>query len=451
MIHSELSRNKKNWNTIFVSVNVSVILINSIMATINVMLNDKPDRYGLYKIFIRITENRKHKKIKTDISLPKDHFNSKAKYGRWVRTSNPKYAQLNKELLDKIDSIQELIKELEQKKLSVTHHINKPSLEDITIKEYFEIEVKRCFVEHAYGYARQIESITDRFTQWLGPNFPLKDISILHIDNYKAYLLGKDLQNSSVNTNLTRIKTIISKAYNNEIIPNDPFRKNKRLKELPSNKHKLSDAQIMQLENINLPADGKMNWKSLARDMYLFSFYNAGIRIADILQLKVISIKNGRLEYEMDKTGFKKSIALNQKSKAILEKYISDKSNPHDYIFPVLDSSEPYAKAITHEEKRKAPLALREQLFKQISSKSFLANKALKSLAEDAGLPADISFHTSRHSFADKARRAMKDSKRVTITDIQSALGHKDLATTQRYIKTFDIESLDEAMNDIFD
>lgn len=421
------------------------------MATINIMLNDKPDRFGLYRIFIRITENRKHKKIKTDISLPREHFNSKAKYGRWVRTSNPKYAQYNQDLLNAIDAIQEEVKELQTKKLSAIQHINKPSLENITVKEYFEMEVKRCFVEQAYGYARQIESITHRFVQWLGPDFPLKDITIIHIDNYKSYLLGKGLLNSSVNTNMTRIKTLITKAYNNEIIPEDPFRKNKRLKELPSNKYKLSDDQIRLLEDSQPPVDGKVNWKALARDMYLLSFYNAGIRVADILQLRVCNINNSRLEYEMDKTGFKKSISLNQKSKQILEKYITADSNPADFIFPVLDNTAPYALAITHDEKRRAPIEIREQLFKQVSSKSFLANKALKALAVNIGLPSDISFHTARHSFADKARRAMKDSKRVTITDIQSALGHKDLATTQRYIKTFDIESLDEAMSDIFD
>lgn len=421
------------------------------MATINVMLNDKPDRFGLFKIFIRITENRKHKKIKTEISIPKDHFNPKAKYGRWVRATNPKYAQYNRELLDKIDIIQETIKDLESKKLSAIQHINKPSLENITLKDYFDMEIKRFYVEHAYGYARQIESITQRFVQWLGSDFPLKDITIIHIDNYKSHLLGKGMLNSSVNTNMTRIKTLVSKAYTNEIIPADPFRKTKRLKELPSNKHKLTDEQIKILESANPPLDDKVNWKALAKNMYLLSFYNAGIRVADLLQLRVGNIKNGRLEYEMDKTGFKKSISLNQKSRSILDLYIGPDSKPTDYIFPVLDSSAPYALAVTHDEKRKAPLELRETLFKQISSKSFLVNKALKALALDIGLPSDISFHTARHSFADKARRAMKDSKRVSITDIQTALGHKDLATTQRYIKTFDIESLDEAMNDIFE
>jgi hypothetical protein len=65
------------------------------MRTYNVELNHKPNKDGLFMIFARITENRKLRRIKTGILVPKEHFNPKARYGRWVRTANAKHTKYN--------------------------------------------------------------------------------------------------------------------------------------------------------------------------------------------------------------------------------------------------------------------------------------------------------------------------------------------------------------------
>ncbi|MFD1139789.1 tyrosine-type recombinase/integrase [Larkinella insperata] len=59
-------------------------------------------------------------------------------------------------------------------------------------------------------------------------------------------------------------------------------------------------------------------------------------------------------------------------------------------------------------------------------------NRNLKLLAEKNGIESRLTFHTTRHSFTDKARRRMKETRNISIDDIRSALGHTILATTQR-------------------
>ncbi|MCE7044546.1 hypothetical protein [Dyadobacter sp. CY312] len=44
----------------------------------------------------------------------------------------------------------------------------------------------------------------------------------------------------------------------------------------------------------------------------------------------------------------------------------------------------------------------------------------------------------------------MKSSNKITVVDIRNSLGHKKIETTQGYLNSFDKESLDEAMGDIF-
>ena len=55
--------------------------------TFNLELNNKPTRKNTYNILLRITQDRKHRRIKSSIELrsPKD-YNPKAKQGNWIRT-----------------------------------------------------------------------------------------------------------------------------------------------------------------------------------------------------------------------------------------------------------------------------------------------------------------------------------------------------------------------------
>jgi integrase len=94
---------------------------------------------------------------------------------------------------------------------------------------------------------------------------------------------------------------------------------------------------------------------------------------------------------------------------------------------------------------------LQEQLFNDISVAQVLINRQLKLLAEKVEIKEKLTFHTSRHSFADKARRRMKETKNISIDDIRQALGHDKLDTTQKYLNSFDKESLDSAMDAVFD
>jgi len=68
------------------------------MASFNIQINSNPNKDGLYSLFVRVTEKRKNKLFKLDFRIPEEHFNRKAKYGKWIRTSNPKHAFYNKEI-----------------------------------------------------------------------------------------------------------------------------------------------------------------------------------------------------------------------------------------------------------------------------------------------------------------------------------------------------------------
>ncbi|GAB2784443.1 site-specific integrase [Rhabdobacter roseus] len=425
--------------------------------TLSPELNNRPSRDDLYTIYIRIIENRKKKRIKTDLAIPKEHFNPKAEYGHWVKRKDPKHAKYNRQIEKAIIELQEEIQWIRDQGLPVFESINRepdPNSEStLTVQQHFDSILEATKVEYSYIYYKGSMSKLNRFADFIGTEVPLTDVNPEHIRLFKLHLIEKKLSNVTINNIMKAIHNAFLPALRAGTIEKDPFRANTSLTEYPSQKPRLTDEQINQLEALYLKSDKAKNWTFHARNMYLFSYYNAGIRVADLIQLRRGNITpDGRLEYEMDKTGHRKSIALNAGARRILDIYFNPMANPMDYLFPVLDSNAPYAHYITHREKKDMDFELKKMLFNAITTKTSQINNNLKIVSEAIELGFNITFHTARHSFADKARRSMKkEGSKVTMYDIKNALGHKSVVTTERYINSFDKESLDEAMGSIFD
>jgi site-specific recombinase XerD len=113
----------------------------------------------------------------------------------------------------------------------------------------------------------------------------------------------------------------------------------------------------------------------------------------------------------------------------ILSLYRSEVETYYDYIFPLLSK------------KYDNPFNLQ----RAIGSQNAQVNLLLKDLDACAGIKAHVSFHVSRHSFANYANK-----KNMSVYSISKALAHADLKTTQQYLDGFDEEKLDTDMEEIF-
>ena len=84
-------------------------------------------------------------------------------------------------------------------------------------------------------------------------------------------------------------------------------------------------------------------------------------------------------------------------------------------------------------------------MYQDVSSKNALINKYLKKIAEQAEIEKPLSMHISRHSFAHIAQEAGAES-----SAIKNILGHSNLATTERYMGSFDTSKTDETLRNVF-
>lgn len=229
--------------------------------------------------------------------------------------------------------------------------------------------------------------------------------------------------------NLKTLRSIFYTAIKEDVVPqgNNPFFKFK-LKKGPTTKERLTFDEVQRIENLQLN-EGDMICH--VRDFFIFSFYCAGIRVGDGMQLKWLNIKDGTLTYKMDKTGVDRIVPLISKAKEILERYKKQGSELEHFIFPFLDNDE--------------DLPNKKQLYSRISGRTTKINSYLKKIAERASIDKKLTSHVARHSFAEIARQ-----KGVSLYDISKALGHSSLAITEKYLSGFDENSLRNAMGKIF-
>jgi len=387
-------------------------------------LKRKKRKNGEIPIYLRFTEYRKTRYLSTGIAVKEDDWNPNKEE---VRKSHILSVKYNNELTkikvkaegEKSDLRQE--GELDTTTLLERLRFNGAKTIREFGKEYREgLKESERFWEHNH-----FGVLLNDLEKMNVLDLPVSRVSQEFIEKLKTYLF-KDVgnANNTVRKKLQRFKGMIKETIKQGYLYTNPYEFIEPVKRESSNKAKLGTEQIEAIKKLDLKKDS-FEWH--VRNYFLFSYYMAGIRFSDICTLTTDNIIDGRLRYSMHKTKTEKNIQLHPVHFELLSHYNTEKKG---YIFPLLEHT------YTDE------FALK----RKISSKNVLVNKALKRIAKKAGIKENISFHVSRHSFAHNALK-----RGIDLYSISKALGHSDLKITEQYLKSFDEEMLDTAMNSFFE
>lgn len=388
----------------------------------------KKEKNGKAPIYLRLTQNRKATFISTPFVIAGNEW---SKDKNQVKSKNLQHKTINlwmRQRLAEISEILVLSPELSKeqlKELMTEKDINR-DVDLIAVYNEFKLELIK---EGHYDEARHADVVIKKLFSFTNSNeIPINSIDTKFVQGFQEFL-HKELGNgpNTVNKEMQRFKRVLTHAKKQGSIQHIPFDDYKRLKRTKSRKAKLSLQQIEALEKLDLKTKSQL---SLVRDAFLFCFYNGGLRFGDLCKLTWMDVRDGRLVYEMSKTGTFKDIPLLQKPLIIIAKYKKKKHSKNDALFPIIED----------------PLKLSKIEFnRNKSSKNVRFNKLLKELAKLAQIEESISFHVARHSFADYARR-----EKIPITDIKNMLGHTSISITEDYLNELDKQSMDEGMNKLF-
>jgi integrase/recombinase XerD len=414
----------------------------------NLWVNTKPRaKDGTFDIYIRVTQDRRHKSLKTGIAINSiSEFNPKAKPGNWIRGRAGAVKKLNDELEKQLEAIKGHYRKLQGKRQA-------PSKESIVQSykgnksadylAYLKKVISRFQAAGSYRSVKRYNQLLNKLTEFVGKGKPLPfdQINVSFLKDFHAELSG--LHKNTIYEHFKNFKASFNQAIAEDLISIDdsPFVKFK-VKQVVTHKQKLTLEEIQRLKALKLEP-GTAIWNAL--NCFLFSFYCGGVRAGDVITMRWNNISNGNLSYVMAKTKdddlLEKSVPLIPEALEILKHYRVNQPRTTDFIFGLLDNK--LSTIIDYDKKIRS--GHEKMIFDKIASRNAMLNKHLKVLALMAEIDKPLTFHISRHSFAQFAI-----NQEINPKTLQTILGHKKFATTEKYIKTMNSKAVDDAMHEIF-
>lgn len=245
----------------------------------------------------------------------------------------PNAVKINKDIREIISKLEEIQKKLEVEKQEISakilkiHYENKDKTENARkdFFQYFQEVANSKFNDKQIRTSEKYSAVLRKMKAFHKDKpLPIEKLTSGFLKDFSSYLSKQGAHPNYIHICLKNIKTVIQKEAikTDKIIPpeKNPFLSFEMPKVIESGKQKLDQAEIERIQNLKLD-ESDIHFH--IRNAFLFSLYNAGIRIGDLLQLKWANIKEGRLEYSMGKTDKIRSILLLPQALKILKYYES--------------------------------------------------------------------------------------------------------------------------------
>ena len=212
--------------------------------------------------------------------------------------------------------------------------------------------------------------------------------------DYRKRIKDKPLARNSKLSYFNKLRACLNQAFEDRIIPVNPCRGVERFRPEEGTR------MYLTIDEVRLLAQTECEYPRI-KDAFLFSCMT-GLRRSDILRLKW-----GDIHKQGDFT----RIIFRQK-----------KTEGQEYL-----DITPQAAQLMGD-----PKGINDPIFEDIHSPS-CTNKAVQEWVLNAGIHKKISFHCARHTFA-----TMMLDLGTDIYTVSKLLGHRDLSTTQIYVKVLD-------------
>ena len=398
------------------------------MATVQATLRKKPNAQKLYPIAIRITKNRRTSYIFTGQYINEKFWD---KTNRKIKRSHPNSARLNHLILTKLTETNEKLLESESRNDSQSIFSIKKEIVSKGKTDFFNVADEYLgflLKSEKYNQLSANRSRVNKFKQFVGKNeLPFKELSINLLKKFEIFLIHTEKKSHRTVMNyLLVIRTIYNRAIAGSVVnrENYPFGRGKiQIKFPESEKNGLSIKEIKLLENIQNLSSAQQH----ALNIWLLSFYFAGIRVGDILQLKWSDFKDGRLYYRMGKNKKLVSLKIPYKAKKILILY-RYLENSNSLVFPDLSG---------------VNLSDKKMLTRRIHTVNRNLNRHLKKIAAKVGIKKNMSMHIARHSFGNIS------GDKIPIQMLQKLYRHSSITTTINYQANFMRKDEDDALDKV--
>ena len=167
----------------------------------------------------------------------------------------------------------------------------------------------------------------------------------------------------------------------------------------------------------------------LAKDIFIFSFFGRGISFIDMVHLTYKNIQDGNIIYERRKLA-KRPVRVIFPIRKEIEQILQRYHNPErGYLLPILDVN----KHITQRQKLDRIHKVRGQI-----------NRDMKIIGRQLGIE-NLTSYWARHTYASFMFR-----KGMPVMMIKESLRHKNLKTTEIYLKSLGLDAIADFEDQIY-
>lgn len=283
---------------------------------------------------------------------------------------------------------------------------------------FFRQQIVKKEQMQCIGTKSNYVSAANRFMEFRGnEDLTFSQMTSEMMEMYQAWLWNRGVGQNTVAFYLRTLRTLYNKAVEaGQAPPNDIF-SHVQTANVRTAKRAITVKEIRKIEKLDLPRGFSLD---KARDLFLISFYLRGMAFVDMAFLKKTDLKCSMVNYNRRKTHQNLNIEWMKPMQTIIDKY-AEQTKDSPYLLPILTGKEssPYT------------------AYRKVEHNT---NYNLKKIGEMVGLKIPLTTYVARHTWASVALHM-----NIPIATISEGMGHNSFKTTQIYLQSLDMATINEA------
>ena len=283
---------------------------------------------------------------------------------------------------------------------------------------FFRQQIAKKEQMQCIGTKNNYISAANRFMEFRGhEDLAFSQMTTDMMEMYQAWLWNRGISQNSVSFYLRTLRTLYNKAVEAGQAPLNDIFAHVHTTNVRTAKRAITVKDIRKIEKLNLPRGSSLD---KARDLFLLSFYLRGMAFVDMAFLKKSDLKCGLVSYNRRKTHQNLNIEWMKPMQTIIDKY-AEQTKDSPYLLPILTGKEtsPYT------------------AYRKVE---YNTNYNLKKIGQMIGLKIPLTTYVARHTWASVALHM-----NIPIATISEGMGHNSYKTTQIYLQSLDMATINEA------
>lgn len=296
------------------------------MATLSIgFIKSKPNSDGSYTLKIVINTTSKTAYISTRYKI--DNI-KQWKDGRVVRHPDADYINKQlKNLLWEYEAIYDSMPNTDASATAIREYILSHFRKSDSLKSYGEKYIARLEKEGRTSYAQNMGYTLKYALESLGESITLQCIGVGQLEKFENFMRKRGDSDTTINIRMSHLKALLNAAVNDGTVEYKifPFRTYK----VPQKAVRdicISKAELQKLREAEFAGVSERRY-TVARDLFMLSFYCAGINLTDLMDAR---LDGDTITFVRKKTANKKrgekevSITIQPEARVIIDKYITD-------------------------------------------------------------------------------------------------------------------------------